>query len=245
MIPTFQMGQLGRSFQPASAGATDPYFSSVVYLCHFEGTDGQVTPPVESSSYARTITAGGGPQLLTAQKKFGVSSSNGHGGSTAAWQCAQSVDFCFSGGQFTLDAWVYFSSAPGGGSVNGVISVADFAAQGFFFGYVFGQLRLYYSTDGANWAGSPGGNWTPSTGVWYHIAADRDSGNTLRLYVDGSVIYSGTLSATFANANTILQVAGNVRYGGLTGYVDEVRITKGVARYAGAFTPPTAAFPDG
>jgi hypothetical protein len=34
------------------------------------------------------------------------------------------------------------------------------------------------------------------------------------------------------------------REGNVKGYVNDVRITKGVAGYTAGFTPPTAAFPD-
>jgi hypothetical protein len=91
-----------------------------------------------------------------------------------------------------------------------------------------------------------GGASAPTAGAWYHIAADRDASNVLRLYVNGAVVASATVAATFFNSTRVLYIGNE---GGTLslwqGQIDEVRITKGVARYGGAFTPPIAAFPNG
>jgi hypothetical protein len=92
-----------------------------------------------------------------------------------------------------------------------------------------------------------GGTWSKTQNVWTHIAADRDASNVLRIYQDGAVVASQTVTDTFYNSTSVLEVGDNsgptasVRF---PGRMDEIRITKGVARYAGAFTPPTAAFPN-
>ena len=82
----------------------------------------------------------------------------------------------------------------------------------------------------------------PTTGVWHHYAADRDAGGTLRIYIDGVVVAS-TSAPTFANSIQPVNI-GNDNGTGRTwpGYIDEVRVTKGIARYGGAFTPPSAPF---
>jgi hypothetical protein len=76
---------------------------------------------------------------------------------------------------------------------------------------------------------------------------DRDSGGTMRIYADGVMLASITQSGlSLRNGDGLLEIgyATGVGYY-LDGWIDEVRITKGVARYASnsGFTVPTAAFP--
>jgi hypothetical protein len=88
-------------------------------------------------------------------------------------------------------------------------------------------------------------SWTPSTGTWYHIAICRASG-TYRFFVNGTVTGSGS------DSTNISYTLGNLFYIGstndqqlqLNGYMDDLRITKGYARYTANFTAPTAAFPN-
>ena len=76
--------------------------------------------------------------------------------------------------------------------------------------------------------------------VWKHIAVERASG-TSKLYVDGALTAtstgpgSGTISA---NNIVTLGRAATTLTGGYNGYIDEFRISKGIARYGAAFTPP-------
>jgi hypothetical protein len=85
--------------------------------------------------------------------------------------------------------------------------------------------------------------WTPVYNIWYHFACVRN-GSTTTMYINGNSIGSGT-SANITNSTGVLRVG---RYGtdatyDINGYIQDLRITKGVARYTSNFTPPTTAFP--
>jgi hypothetical protein len=221
----------------------DPSFANTVLLCHFDGTNGQVTT-TDNSAAARTITRSGSITLSTASAKFG-------GASTATgttygnyWRCADSSDWHFGSGQFVVEAWVYMTSTP---SFNTFIN--QWGTNGFL-GWWWGMLnattmRFYYSTNGTA-TGTVDGTWSPTLNTWHHVAVERDASNVLRLYVNGAVIGSATVSATFFDAASRLTIAGDdgASLAGFAGYMDELRITKGVARYSGAFSVPTSAFPD-
>lgn len=83
--------------------------------------------------------------------------------------------------------------------------------------------------------------------VWVHFACARN-GSALTVYFNGYPVASVTQSAVLGNATAVPGIgtldyypAVNRRF--FTGYIDEFRITKGVARYIGPFTPPIKAFP--
>jgi hypothetical protein len=85
---------------------------------------------------------------------------------------------------------------------------------------------------------------TINTGTWYHYAASR-SGNTLRIFLNGTQTTSATVTGSYTNSAVGLRV-GDDPVGSnpaFNGYLQDVRITKGYARYTANFTPPTAAFP--
>jgi hypothetical protein len=81
-------------------------------------------------------------------------------------------------------------------------------------------------------------------GAWHHIAVTR-SGTDLKLFVDGTQDGSTVTNSTNLN-QTVAQIGFDTTIAGsaYTGYIDDLRITKGVARYTAAFTPPTQAFPN-
>ena len=100
-----------------------------------------------------------------------------------------------------------------------------------------GSLTLHH--DGNQYAGTSSN--VISTNTWYHIAV-VDNNGTQTIYVDGVSKATGTSSGatqyTFANIGS--RPANNWWY---TGYIDDFRITSGIARYTANFTPPTTAFP--
>jgi hypothetical protein len=81
-----------------------------------------------------------------------------------------------------------------------------------------------------------------SNNVWTHIAISK-SGNSTKLFVNGT--QSGS---TYTDNNTYLATAQlqiGARYDGVAsflGYIDDVRVTKGIARYTSNFAVPTTAF---
>ena len=71
-----------------------------------------------------------------------------------------------------------------------------------------------------------------------HVAAVR-SGSTTTIYMDGVQVASGTVSITDFNGTlTIGQYTSPISGSEWTGYIDDLRITRGVARYTAAFVPP-------
>ena len=76
---------------------------------------------------------------------------------------------------------------------------------------------------------------------WHFIAISR-SGTTIRLFVDGNQQASATNSATFSVASGYPLIgADTTTSGNFNGYIDDLRITQGVARYTANFTPPSSA----
>jgi len=111
-----------------------------------------------------------------------------------------------------------------------------------------GYLRLITSSNGSSVLfdlSTSSTSFTLSTGQWYHIAAVRN-GSTFTIYVDGTSRSSTTNSSALYNAtnNFTIGAESNTQAQYLNGYIDDLRITKGVARYTANFTPPTAAFPN-
>jgi hypothetical protein len=154
-------------------------------------------------------------------------------GDYLTWPAGNSA--VFGTGDFTVEAWVYCSSNP---HTNGMF-IIDTRNAGqttnwcFYFGSGNGLTWLYSSTVIAT-------STVYSTGTWYYIAYTRSS-NTGRLYVNGTQVATGADSNNYNVAPTIAYIAtryNQVNY--FDGYIQDLRITKGVAR---TITTPTAAFP--
>ena len=169
----------------------------------------------------------GNAQLSTAVKKYGVSSMYFDG---ASYLSLPSSDLRkFGTGDFTFEFWVYptttipaFTKLVTGSSLTFTIETQ--------------------STDNKLWVTYFDGTILASTtaltnNVWTHFAAVRSSG-TLTLYVNGTA--SGSISSSY-NFGNFLYIGGRPSSQYFTGYMDDIRITKGYARYTSNFTAPTSA----
>lgn len=215
----------------------DPYFSSVVLLLPFDGTDGDTTT-TDFSSSAHTLTFNSTAQIDDAQAKFGSTSLWCDGNSDYV-TTPSSSDFEFGTGDFTIETWVRFSTVSGTRTL-----ISNYVSGG-----VHGFSLQWRADGGARWTFYYGDtqlmSWsaTPSADQWYHVAVAR-SGTSLKLFIDGVERDSVTNSTNMSS--TALLTMGkisslNIQY--FHGWLDDVRITKGVARYTAAFTPPTQAHP--
>lgn len=102
-----------------------------------------------------------------------------------------------------------------------------------------------YLTDGSS--NDFTASWTPATNTWYHVAVSRQ-GTSLRAFIDGTQLgTTQTNSVNYVRVNSDPLYIGQYFAGSanryLNGYIDDLRITKGLARYTANFTPPTAPFP--
>ena len=79
-----------------------------------------------------------------------------------------------------------------------------------------------------------------SLGSWHHFAFSKEGSDT-RLFIDGSLLHTFTISLNAGNGT--FNIGGNVASGGwINGRVSNVRITKDQALYTSAFTPSTTPF---
>jgi hypothetical protein len=183
----------------------------------------------------------GNAQVSTSVKKYGTGSL-AFDGNGDFLSYPSSV---FGGGNFTVEGWVYFNSTSGDQTIFGINwnSNAN-SLSAVRVDISSGVVRDMGSTDGTNFYFFQATSTSPSTSTWYHIALVRNSG-TVTFYVDGTSVNSTSSVPNALYAGTGGSRIGNILYSSnnyLNGYVDDFRITNGVARYTANFTAPTKAF---
>jgi len=218
-----------------TAPVGDPYAEDVVLLLHMDGADGS-TVFTDNSYLQNTVTANGSAYISTTESKFGGSSYYNDG---AQCRLSASGDLSLGSGDFTVEMWVYLKEEQ-------VVFLADWRG-----GQVAGDFRpsIYLQNNILNWY-NEGTNANTSfsdhyitSNEWHHIAAARENG-AVKLFIDGAMVGAAiTDSSPYDGQPTFAGFfdGGSVQ-GSLYGYIDDLRITKGVARYTADFTPPTAAF---
>ena len=180
----------------------------------------------------------GNAQISTSVVKYGTGSLAFDGAGDYLVAPSNAI-FNMGTGNFTIECWAYpqtqLESFPALFNLTGVndLSVAYNHGEGTAnsFSMLTGGTRTSASV-------------TSSVNAWYHIAIVR-SGTTVTLYIDGTSRATTTNSSTLGGNTCTIGVYGT-SFGttAFKGYLDELRITKGYARYTANFTPPTAAFPN-
>ncbi|MDP6587582.1 MAG: LamG domain-containing protein, partial [Anaerolineales bacterium] len=215
----------------------DVHFSKVTAMFNFDGSDGDTTTSgLDSSNKNLTVSYSSGDQLSNTQKKFGATSLYVADNVTLS----SSDGFNMGTGDFTIEAWYYFTSFSNSfghydqwaGTTTGSGNVQMWNSTS-----AQGKIKWYY--DGSsNFTSST----TMSTGQWYHVAYVRESG-TLKIYFNGTVdSNTQSYSSQFGKTGTVY--LGDQHAGGGSApqyYIDDLRVTKGLARYTSNFTAPTSA----
>lgn len=212
----------------------DPNFASVSLLLHMNGSNGSTTF-TDTSTTAHSISVFGDAQVTTTSPKFGTGALllDGAGDYLSA---PSHTSLTFGTGDFTIEAWVRFDTVS--------------AAQYIFSQRDIGGFSLLLLADGRLQGITPSlntvteGSATMAVDTWYHVAFTR-SGTSYNVWVGGTGSATGTITGE-DGASGISYIgyrgSGGVTY--LDGRIDDLRITKGVARYTANFAPPSAAFPD-
>jgi hypothetical protein len=195
----------------------------------------------DSSSVGRSITAFGNSTQSTAQSRFGSKSWLSVGGGDYL-SFGSGSTLTMGTGDFTIEMWLRLNSY----ATAGLWESTPIGGQGSrFTGFIWylvggGTVHLFHS--GTN-------IMTTASAIiplsqWSHVALSRASGTT-RMYVDGLQVASTTSSYDDTAAGGTIGAFCDGASNNIDGYIDEVRVTRGVARYSGStLTVPTAAFPD-
>lgn len=237
---------LSGNAKPADA---DPYWNNVVAMLHGDGADGSTTFVDSKGASTWSINGTGTvttPSISTAVSKFGgaaiylpATSKN----------LKSNVGLSLGTGDFTIEFWAY-KTAELGRSQYLLYSGGGFWIGGNQPGYYTSGWKFspmdYCANSGQN-CGAYGrmmqaGATYSVLNTWQHFALTR-SGGTFRMYIDGTLV--GTNVSTWTmdyNPADLFPQLGSSTW---QGYVDELRITKGVARYVGSSFPlQTKAFPN-
>jgi hypothetical protein len=225
---------------------TDPYYANVISLAHFDGADGNTGPfsdQVEARAPGWTRVAVG-PEIDTAQSVFGGASllCNDVGVSNP-----DHTDWNFGSGDFTIEMRIRIPNDTDTQTIIGKVGSAN--AYSPFFLYVTGGNLVYLgSTSGTAWEIT--GLQTSMLGsvdTWRAVAITRAT-DAYTLYFDG--VRQGVTAVSGA----VLVTDGDVIVGahrnadpalGFPGWIDELRVTKGVARYTGeSYVVAPTAFPN-
>jgi hypothetical protein len=223
--------------------AADDSFS--VALLHMNGADTSTTFTDESG---KTWTASGNAQIDTAQSKFGGASGifDGTGDFVSS---VDHADWRLDGGSnsntWTIDFWVRFNGDPGTGTQGFVSQIVD--ANNKWTLVFTNNLLLFVIRSASSDLVSLSNAWNPATATWYHVAVVKNGTTGYLMFIDGTQI--GT---TQTDTDPMPDFAGPLYLGvfknnadvnfHLNGWMDEVRISKGIARWTANFTPPTVEY---
>lgn len=192
---------------------------------------------------AKTVTANGNAQISTAQSKFGGASGS-FDGTNSYLSTPDSPDWAFGTVDFTIDFWVRFNALPSS-SVEIIYSQFVDVNNRIYFGlegYGTYYWRLY-CISASNVMVDIERATTIAVNTWYHIAVVR-SGTNFYIFQAGTQVGS-TLTGS---SNSLSDLAAAVTIGEqssayyLNGWLDEYRVSKGIARWTSNFTPPTTEY---
>ena len=217
----------------------DLYWGQVVLAMHMDDTG-------LADLKGKTVTINGGMGRSSAH--FAPLTGNAFSalfdGTDDYLSLPSSTDFDYGSGAFTIEFWIYKNNTnPCRALMFGSNGSSD-------------SLQMYFGSDGGGFF-RPATAINPAPGVglypgsiipntWHHIAMVWETASIQKVYV-GGVLNNSASGYPWASAARTLTIGVDTSYtpaGYLDGYIDDLRITKGIARYLSNFTPPAAPFID-
>ena len=225
----------------------DPHFDSVVLLLPLDGADTD-TSTTDLSNDARTVTFGGAAELDSAQAKFGTTSLVVVESTADDVNVPNHADL-IPDVAYTIEAHVRFNvdDAVNTQSIVGNRTTGTQHGWMLFKDPTSDKLRFIGWNNNVTVINITGTITSLSVDTWYHVAAVRDNSGNWELFVNGNSEVTDTESDVITNTTNPFYVGRDItlstRY--LDGWIENVRLTRGVARYSGSFVPPRGAYPLG
>lgn len=215
-----------------NAIAGDKYWDMVVLACTFDGENGATT---FTDAKAHALTANGNAHLATGDQKFG-SACGSFDGAGDFLVFSDSSDFDLSLGPSTIE--MFFKAS----SLVGYETLICKATYGFNLHWLLqvksDAIRMVTNNGNTSFVSTP---VSITTGTWHHLAFVC-TGYSVKFFIDG--LSAGTSLGAITNGASSISIAcanHNNPSEYFAGQIDDLRITKGVARYSANFSPPTAA----
>lgn len=194
----------------------------------------------------KTVTRSGNPSLTTSPAGYWGNACGSFDGTGDYLAVSSHADFALGNGDFTVEFRMYASADANerdmlfkiGNDSNYAIIVSVGNATASDWSGTGNKVGVHVNTGGLQIAGTT--NVCDST--WHHIAVVRQ-GTSVKLYVDGVLDASGTVTYTYAQYD--VNIGGQSYSGGtrvFSGYLDALALSKGIARYTAPFTPPSAEY---
>ena len=167
--------------------------------------------------------------------KFGMFASGDYAG------VSNSADFDFGTGDFTIDWWEYRLA---NSSACSAVCRDNNSYTGYLLGYCDGNshLQVYMTSTGSSWnMASAKSLGNLQLNGWHHFAIVR-SGNIFYTFQDG--VQKDTWSSALAprTGTSDMLICDYAGYTGFPGYMQELRVSKGIARWTSGFTPPSSPY---
>lgn len=186
-------------------------------------------------SESHTVTNNGSIAITT----VGGRKCAGFNGTDQYLSIPDSDDFNFGSHDFTISLWVYFNAF---NTDNVLIGQFNYGVVvNWLIQYRYSELKLdfWFSEDGVS-QNNFLITWEPATGTWYNICLVREKTNT-RFFIDskGSQVFTGSYSVYNSNEPILIgctkAYSNPVSY--MNGYIRNLNIHKGIARFTRNFTP--------
>jgi hypothetical protein len=218
----------------------DQYASHCVLALPLVGSTNDTCASIACTSRNKTATSSG-PVGVSTESNF-YSGSYYYGAASNTLQYAeQGQELVFNTGDFTIECWLYDDNGHNGGGsgrcyiFDNRIGGSEVGDPPTMTGWVDGHDEFtFYDGD------SEITHTVSSTvGKWWHYAVTRE-GTTTRMFIDGIEVGSSTSSTNFTNNGIGVGRATDSGYG-WSGYIQDFRVYRGLAKYTSDFVVPATA----
>ncbi len=226
----------------------DVFFDKVVLLLQGDSAPERGARGAKDASISNApVVSAGAASISRERARFGSAALKFAGG-TSYFALGASTGMAFGSGDFTFEGWHWLATG-GGGGTNPVWYynyVSDYATNSIYYGphSAYGGRVTLWSPNLSASVPVLLDPELPPVAQWVHYAVNR-TGSVFTLYRNGVAVATATASGALTGASVPAGQLGVGDGGAFVGYMDDIRVTKGVGRYPGNFAVPAREFPPG